>query len=51
MKSIESSNPLAPPRNPAYAEPGHVSSFHSGIYMLEDVDLDVLATDCEHERT
>ena len=49
-KSVESSNPLAPPRNPAYAEPGHSSWLNSGIYMLEDVDLEVLAADCEHER-
>jgi kynurenine formamidase len=49
-KSIESSLPSAPPRNPAFAEPGHASWLGSGIYMLEDVDLEVLAADCERER-
>ena len=49
-KSIESSNPVAPPRDPAFAEPGHASWLASGIYMLEDVDLETLAADCETER-
>jgi hypothetical protein len=49
-KSIEISNPLAAPRDPAFAEPGHASWLNSGIYMLEDVDLEMLASDCEQER-
>lgn len=49
-KSIESSNPVTPPRDPAFAEPGHASWLASGIYMLEDADLETLAADCEKER-
>ena len=49
-KSIESSNPVAPARDPAFAEPGHASWLASGIYMLEDADLEMLAADCEKER-
>ena len=30
--------------------PGHVSWLNSGIYMLEDMDLEVMAADCEDER-
>jgi kynurenine formamidase len=29
---------------------GHLSFLNNGIYMLEDLDLEVLAEDCEKER-
>ena len=40
------------PGRPAasHPNPGHVSWLNSGIHMLEDLDLEVLAADCEKER-
>ncbi len=29
---------------------GHLSFLNNGIYMVEDLDLEVLAEDCEKER-
>jgi hypothetical protein len=49
-KSIESRIGSAQTREPAYSVPGHVSWLASGIHLLEDVDLEVLAADCENER-
>lgn len=50
-KSVESSIEYDPGRRPSpYENPGHVSWLNSGIYMLEDIDLEVLASDCEAER-
>ncbi|MGI9257886.1 MAG: cyclase family protein [Gammaproteobacteria bacterium] len=51
FKSIEADDPFAEPLNPPFHRPGHVSWLSSGIHLLEDVDLEVLATDCEQERT
>ncbi len=48
VKSIEASNPFK--ESSPYENPGHVSWLGSGIYMLEDVDLEEWATDCERER-
>jgi len=47
--SVESSPPLSPD-NPSEKR-GHLSWLGSGIYLLEDLDLEVLASDCEAERT
>ncbi|MFL2546994.1 MAG: cyclase family protein [Candidatus Rariloculaceae bacterium] len=49
-KTIENSNPADPTREVLVERPGHVSWLNSGIYMLEDMDLEVLAADCEQER-
>jgi hypothetical protein len=49
-KTIENSNPADPTREVLVERPGHVSWLNSGIYMLEDMDLEVLAADCERER-
>jgi hypothetical protein len=49
-KTIENSNPTDPTRAVTVERPGHVSWLNSGIYMLEDLDLEVLAADCESER-
>lgn len=49
-KTIENSNPADPIREVLIERPGHVSWLNSGIYMLEDMDLEVLAADCERER-
>jgi hypothetical protein len=49
-KTIENSNPADPTREVLVERPGHVSWLNSGIYMLEDMDLEVLAADCEAER-
>jgi kynurenine formamidase len=49
-KTIENSNPADPTREIFVERPGHVSWLNSGIYMLEDMDLEVLAADCERER-
>ncbi len=51
VKSIEAHNPFREPLDPPFHRPGHVSWLSSGIYMLEDVDLEALAMDCEQERT
>ena len=48
MKSIEVANPFKEPA--PFHRPGHVSWLSSGIYMLEDVDLEEWAADCEEER-
>ncbi len=48
VKSIEVANPFAQPD--PFHRPGHVSWLSSGIYMLEDVDLEEWAADCEQER-
>ncbi len=50
VKSIEAANPYREPLDPPFHRPGHVSWLSSGIYMLEDVDLEELAADCEEER-
>ena len=47
-KSVESSIPGRPAAS--HPNPGHVSWLNSGIHMLEDLDLEVLAADCEKER-
>jgi kynurenine formamidase len=49
VKSIEIANPFKAPS--AFHRPGHLSWLNSGIYMLEDVDLEEWAADCERERT
>ena len=49
-KTIENSNPADPTREIFVERPGHVSWLSSGIYMLEDLDLEVLAADCENQR-
>lgn len=49
VKSIEVANPFQAPT--PFHRPGHVSWLSSGIYMLEDVDLEAWAADCERERT
>ncbi len=49
-KSVESSIEYDPAQRPLYENPGHVSWLNSGIYMLEDIDLEVLAADCAAER-
>ena len=49
VKSIEVANPFKEPS--PFHRPGHVSWLSSGIYMLEDVDLEEWAADCEQERT
>lgn len=46
--SVESSPPLSPD-NPSEKR-GHLSWLSSGIYILESLDLEVLAADCEAER-
>ena len=48
VKSIEVANPFQAPA--PFHRPGHVSWLSSGIYMLEDVDLEAWAADCERER-
>ncbi|MFL2539300.1 MAG: cyclase family protein [Candidatus Rariloculaceae bacterium] len=48
VKSIEIANPFKEPD--PFHRPGHVSWLSSGIYMLEDVDLEEWASDCEQER-
>jgi hypothetical protein len=48
VKSIEIANPFK--EADPFHRPGHVSWLSSGIYMLEDVDLEEWAADCEHER-
>ena len=48
VKSIEIANPFKEPD--PFHRPGHVSWLSSGIYMLEDVDLEEWAADCEYER-
>ena len=48
VKSIEVSNPFE--GSSPYENPGHLSWLNSGIYMLEDVDLEEWAADCEEER-
>ncbi|MBH98937.1 MAG: hypothetical protein CMM56_10870 [Rhodospirillaceae bacterium] len=47
VKSIEIANPLHGPD--PFHRPGHVSWLSSGIYMLEDVDLEEWSADCEKE--
>ena len=47
VKSIEVANPFKEPA--PFHRPGHVSWLSSGIYMLEDVDLEEWAADCEEE--
>jgi hypothetical protein len=49
VKSIELADPFKEPD--PFQRPGHVSWLSSGIYMLEDVDLEEWAADCEQERT
>jgi hypothetical protein len=49
VKSIEVANPFLQPD--PFHRPGHVSWLSSGIYMLEDVDLEEWAADCEQART
>ena len=51
VKSIEASYPHREPPYSPYHRPGHLSWLNSGIYMLEDVDLEVLAADCDKERS
>lgn len=48
VKSIEIANPALQPD--PFHRPGHVSWLSSGIYMLEDVDLEEWSADCEQER-
>jgi kynurenine formamidase len=48
VKSIEVANPFK--EADPFHRPGHVSWLSSGIYMLEDVDLEEWAADCEYER-
>ena len=48
VKSIEVANPFEEPA--PFHRPGHVSWLSSGIYMLEDVDLEEWSADCEQER-
>ncbi|MDG2087820.1 MAG: cyclase family protein [Arenicellaceae bacterium] len=45
VKSIEVANPFKEPD--PFHRPGHISWLNSGIYMLEDVDLEEWAVDCE----
>jgi len=49
VKSIEIANPFKEPAS--FHRPGHLSWLNSGIYMLEDVDLEEWAADCEQELT
>lgn len=44
-KSIEISNPHK--ESERFRRPGHLSWLNSGIYMMEDVDLEEWAADCE----
>ena len=46
--SVES-NPLES-QGRSWENPGHLSWFSSGIYLLENLDLEELAADCETER-
>ena len=50
VKSIEADDPFGEPSDPPFQSPGHVSWLSSGIYLLEDVDLEALTMDCEKER-
>ena len=47
--SVENSPPISS-ENPSEKR-GHLSWFSSGIYLLENLDLEVLAADCEIERS
>ncbi|MGI9259949.1 MAG: cyclase family protein [Gammaproteobacteria bacterium] len=47
--SVENSPPISS-ENPSEKR-GHLSWFSSGIYLLENLDLEVLAADCETERS
>ncbi len=52
-KCIEICNLSGPSNQPpfdVYSSPGHVSWLNSGIYIVEDLDMEVLAADCERER-
>ena len=51
VKSIEVSYPRRDLSYSPYHRPGHLSWLNSGIYMLEDIDLEVLAADCDKERS
>jgi hypothetical protein len=46
--SVESNIPVSP-GHPSVSH-GHLAWLSSGIYMMEDLDLEVLAADCEAER-
>ncbi len=50
VKSIEAHDPSEEPLDPPFHRPGHVSWLSSGVHMLEDVDLEALAMDCEQEQ-